>query len=283
MTIANTAQFESWNGESGTRWVARADERDLVLAPVAEALLAAADPSPGQRVLDVGCGCGATTLAAAARVGRTGSVTGLDLSGPMLEVARGRAHSSEATNATFTQGDAQSHAFDEASFDLVISRFGTMFYAEPVTAFTNFRSALRPGGRLTIATWQPLTDNDWLMVPAAALLDHTTAPAASTEGPGMFAQSDPDVVHATLGAAGFAEIRVEAVEVTFTLGPTLDAAVDYLADTGPGRLLLDTIPEGGAREAALSDVRASLVDHTRDGQVVLAGGILIATATMPAD
>lgn len=283
MTIANTAQFESWNGESGTRWVARAEERDLVLAPVAEALLAAADPSPGQHVLDVGCGCGATTLAAAALVGRTGHATGLDLSGSMLEVARGRAHSSDATNATFTQGDAQSHAFDEASFDLVISRFGTMFFADPVTAFSNLRSALRPGGRLTIATWQPLTANDWLMVPAAALLEHATAPAISTEGPGMFAQSDPEVVHATLAAAGLSEIRVEAVEVTFTLGPTLDAAVDYLADTGPGRLLLDTIPEGAAREAALSDVRASLVDHTRDGQVVLAGGILITTATRPAD
>lgn len=282
MTIANTAQFESWNGESGTRWVARADERDLVLAPVAEALLAAADPSPGQRVLDVGCGCGATTLAAAALVGRTGSVTGFDLSGPMLEVARGRASASGAANATFTQGDAQSHAFDEAPFDLVISRFGTMFFADPVTAFTNLRSSLRPGGRLAIATWQPLTANDWLMVPAVALLDHTTAPATSTEGPGMFAQSDPDVVHATLGAAGFAEIRVDAVEVTFTLGPTLGAAVDYLADTGPGRLLLDTIPEGPAREAALSDVRASLVDHTSDDHVVLGGAILITTATTPA-
>ena len=281
MTVANTAQFESWNGESGTRWVARAEERDLVLAPVADALLAAADPSPGQRVLDVGSGCGATTLAAAALIGRTGHATGLDLSGPMLEVARGRARASDATNATFTQGDAQSHAYDEASFDLVISRFGTMFFADAVAAFTNLRSALRPGGRLTIATWQPLTDNDWLMVPAAALLDHTTAPATSTDGPGMFAQSDPELVHATLAAAGLSDIVVTAVEVTFTLGPTLDAAVDYLADTGPGRLLLDTIPEGPAREAALSDVRASLVDHTKDGHVVLAGGIWITTATVP--
>ena len=282
MITANAAQLESWNGESGTRWVARADERDAVLAPVADVLMAAAEPTPGMRVVDIGCGCGATTLAAAARVGRAGSVLGVDLSGPMLELARRRAESAEVGNATFLQGDAQIQTFEPGSIDLAISRFGTMFFADPVAAFTNIAAAVRPGGRVCLATWQPLTANEWLVVPGAALLRHTDLPATSPEGPGMFAQSDPDIVIETLGAAGLVDVSVEAAEVTFTLGPTIGAAVDYLADSGPGRLLLETIPEGPAREAALADVRATLADQDHDGRVRLGGGIWLITAARPA-
>ena len=282
MTIANTAQFESWNGDSGTRWVARADERDLVLAPVAEALLSAARLAPGEQVLDIGCGCGATTLAAA-RVGHAGAVTGLDLSAPMLELARRRAADEGIANVAFIQGDAQTHALPASGFDLVISRFGTMFFADPVTAFTNLRSALQPGGRLAIATWQPLTANEWLLVPAAALLEHVAVPEADAGRPGMFSQAEPAVVRETLDAAGLVDVAFEAVEVTLTVGATLDAAVDHLADTGPGRLLLDAIPEGEARGVALADVRATLSDHARDGAVRLGAAIWIVTARRPED
>jgi SAM-dependent methyltransferase len=281
MTIANLSQFESWNGESGTRWVARADERDEVLAPVADVLMAAADPTPGMQVLDIGCGCGATTLTVAARVGDAGTATGIDLSAPMLELAQQRAASTKVDNATFTHGDAQTHLFAPESLDLAISRFGTMFFADPVAAFTNIAAALRPGGRLCLATWRSLTANEWLVVPGAALLRHTDIPTTSPDGPGMFAQSDPDIVTDTLSAAGLGDIGLEAGEVTFTLGPTVDAAVDYLADSGPGRLLLETIPEGVAREAALADVRDTLATHEHNGRVRLGGGIWLITATRP--
>jgi SAM-dependent methyltransferase len=280
MTIANPAQFESWNGDSGTRWVARADERDAVLAPVADALIAAADPTPGTRVLDIGCGCGATTLTAAARVGASGTATGIDLSDPMLDLARQRATTTGVSNATFLQGDAQSHLFEPESYELAISRFGTMFFADPTAAFTNIAAALRPGGRLCLATWQALGANEWLLVPGGALLRHTDLPA-TTDGPGMFAQSDPDTVTDTLSASGLVDIALEPLEVTFTLG-TIDAAVDYLADSGPGRLLLETIPEGTARSAALADVRDALADYLADGTVRLAGGIWLIAATRPA-
>jgi SAM-dependent methyltransferase len=239
MSTANPTQFESWNGDSGTRWVARADEPDDVLAPVADALIATADPATGLRVLDIGCGCGATTLTAARRVGETGTATGIDLSAPMLDLARQRAASAHLTHATFTQGDAQTHAFEPEAFDLAISRFGTMFFADPVAAFSNVATALRPGGRLCLATWQPLAVNEWLVVPGAALLRHADLPVASSDGPGMFAQSDPDTVTNTLSAAGLTDIRLEPVAVSFTLGPTVDSAADYLADSGPGRLLLE--------------------------------------------
>jgi SAM-dependent methyltransferase len=279
MTIANPSQFESWNGDSGHRWVAGADQRDRILAPVADALLTVADPGPGAHVLDIGCGCGATTLMAATHVGATGSATGIDLSAPMLDLARRRARAAGATNVSFVQGDAQTHAFAPESADLVISRFGTMFFADAEPAFRNIGRGLRPGGRLCLATWQPLAANEWLTVPGAALLQHTELPDTSSDEPGMFAQSDPEILTATLGAAGFADITIRATDVMFTLSETVDDAVDYLADSGPGRALLDTIPDGRAREAALADVRDTLVDHHDRAGVRLRGGIWLVTAS----
>ena len=282
-STANHEQSEAWNGDSGRRWVASADERDRILAPVADALFAAARLSTGLRVLDIGCGCGVTTLRAAALVGDTGSATGIDLSGPMLDLARQRADLAGATNTAFIHGDGQTHAFDPASVDVIIGRFGTMFFSDPVAAFTNIGTALRPGGRLVLATWQPLGANEWLIVPGAALLKHTAMPpSASDNGPGMFAQSDPETVTTTLSAAGFADIELEATTVTFTLGQTQDEAVAYLADSGPGRLLLESIPEGPARDTALADVSTALIDHQRESGVQLGGAIWLITATRPA-
>ena len=278
--IANTDQHAAWNGDSGHRWVADAERRDRVLSPIADAVLATADLRSGEAVLDIGCGCGATSLAAATAVA-PGEVCGIDLSAPMLEVARTRADDQGVANVTFLLGDAQSHALPTDRFGVAISRFGTMFFADPVAAFTNVATALRPGGRLCLATWQTLTANEWLVVPGAALLRHTDLPATSTDGPGMFAQSDPGAVTDTLSAAGLTEIQLEPVEVTFTLGSTTDVAVDYLADSGPGRLLLETIPEGTARDAALADVSDALADHTHDGHIRLGGGIWLITATRP--
>ena len=277
----NAVQSESWNGKSGLLWVANADERDRVLAPVGDVLLSTAAPTVGDDILDLGCGCGATTLMAATRTGTAGSATGIDLSLPMLDLARERATAAGAANVTFVHGDAQTYEFTTESVDLVIGRFGTMFFSDPEAAFANIRSALRPGGRLCLATWQPLGANEWLIVPGAALLQHTELPTDQLEGPGMFAQSDPAIVTEVLGAAGFHEIRIDAAEVTFPLGQTLDEAISYLADAGPGRALLETIPEGAARDAALADVRAALVDHHHPEGVQLHGGIWLINAIRP--
>ena len=281
-TIANPIQFDEWNGDNGYRWAARADEHDRVLAPVADALLGAAAPTVGMHVLDIGCGCGATTLIASEYLGKTGSATGIDLSEPMLSVARHRARTAGLRNTTFIDGDAQTHPFEPGTADLVISRFGTMSFSEPETAFRNIATALRPGARLCIATWQPLLANEWLIVPGAALLNHADLPANEPETPGMFAQSDPAIIDLILTAAGFVDIAVEGIELTFDCGPTIDDAVDQLANSGPGRRMLETITAGPRRDVALADVRAALADHIDpiDG-VRLGAAIWLTSATKP--
>jgi SAM-dependent methyltransferase len=277
--IANTDEYEAWNGDSGHRWVADADRRDHILAPVADALLAAAHLTPGEAVVDIGCGCGATTLAAAQAVGPAGSVYGIDLSEPMLGVARRRAETSGLSNITLVQGDVQTHRFP-ARFDAAISRFGTMFFVDQTAALANIRRGLRPSGRLCIATWQPLEANNWLTIPGAALLRYSNIPDTETGGPGMFAQSDANSVTATLHAAGYADPQFEPVELTLALGADPNEAVDYLAGTGPGRAVLDSVPDD-QRPAALDAVRAVLADHAEPGGVRLGAAIWIITASNP--
>ena len=171
MSIANTAQAEHWNtGDGVAHWITNQARYDRMHAPFTALILDAADLHPGGNVLDVGCGCGGTTLAAA-RLVAPGQATGLDLSGPMLARARSGAEAAGLSNAVFQQGDAQVHELEPGTFGTVISRFGVMFFADPVAAFANIRSATRPGGRLVFACWQPLAANPWLLVPGAALAE----------------------------------------------------------------------------------------------------------------
>lgn len=276
---ANQEAFEAWNGESGRRWVLDPDRRDEFAAPVGDALLAAARLRSGEVVLDVGCGCGATTLTAAEAVGPTGAAHGLDLSEPMLAVARRRRDDAGATNVTFTLADAQTHSF-EPVHDVVISRFGTMFFDDPVAAFANIATGLRPGGRLCIATWQPLLANDWLTIPGAELLRYGTFPDTSGGGPGMFAQSDAAVITTTLEAASYADITAQPVDVMLRLGDDPRDATEHLAEMGTGRAVLATIAEQDRHEA-LAAVTSVLADHAGPDGVRLPGGILLTTAIRP--
>jgi ubiquinone/menaquinone biosynthesis C-methylase UbiE len=278
-SITNTDQSDAWNGDSGQRWAEDPDRRDSVLAPVADALIAAAHLQHGESVLDIGCGCGATTLTAAKAVGHTGAATGIDISEPMLRVARQRTDDADARNVVLLHGDAQVYPLSAGAFDVAISRFGTMFFADPEAAFANIATALRPDARLCIATWQPLAANDWLTIPGAALLHYGTMPDTPA-GPGMFAQSDPDVVTALLHRAGYRDIDVRPVTLTLRLGADPADATDYLAAAGVGRSVLETVPTND-QPAALAAVRTALADHAGDAGVHLAAAIWIANATRP--
>ncbi|MGH8986489.1 MAG: class I SAM-dependent methyltransferase [Acidimicrobiia bacterium] len=255
------------------------DGLDRVMAPVADAVLVAAALQPGEAVLDIGCGCGATTCLAADAVGPRGSVCGIDVTAAMLDVARSRRDSSGLTTIEFVEADAQTYPF-AGSFDVAISRFGTMFFDDPAAAFANVANALRPGGRLCVATWQPLESNEWLVIPGAALLHWITLPDLSGGGPGMFAQSDPDIVTGILESAGYTGIGVKPVRVELPLGADPDEALDRLADTGVGRAALDAVPADQlpAARAAVRDVVAGYAGA--DG-IRMDAAVLITSASAP--
>jgi SAM-dependent methyltransferase len=279
--IANTDQFDAWNGDSGTRWVRDAARRDRIHQPVADAVLTAAGLHAGGHVLDLGCGCGATTLAAARLVAPTGTATGIDLSEPMLAVARRRMEGAGATNVAWIGGDAQTHPFDADSYDVAISRFGTMFFAEPTAAFANVATGLRAGGRLCLATWRPFDANAWLTIPGAVLARYAPArapgPGPAAASPLMFSQSDPDAVTTMLADAGYTAVSLERLDVALTVGTDPDDALGYLADTAIGRAALAAIPEPD-RPEALAAVRAALADHTTDQGVRLGAALWVVTA-----
>ncbi len=178
--MANSDMVEYWNGRPAHVWVTDAERFDTMLAPFGRRLLTAAVLTPGERVLDVGCGNGAISLEAARTVGPGGWVTGLDLSAPMLGVARRRAEE-QGFDVDFVQGDAQTASFDDP-FDVVLSRFGVMFFDEPEAAFVNLARAARPGGRLCFVCWQEMFANDWIAVPAMAMVAHVGIPELPEPG-----------------------------------------------------------------------------------------------------
>ena len=273
--IPNRAQFDAWNGASGQRWVDDADHRDRVLGPIAAALLDHARLVPGEAVLDLGCGCGATTIAAADAVSPTGSAVGLDLSAPMLDLAATRAGA--RANLAFVQADAQGHPFEPA-FDVVISRFGTMFYGDQTAAFANIRAAMRTSGRLCVATWQPYSVNDWLTVPFEVLSRYGEPPPAADGGPGPFGQSDAGQVTAELEAAGWSNVDLVPVDVEMPIGHDLDDAIRYLTDTGIVRAVLDPL-DSDSRRTAIDELRDLLAGHRTDETVVLGGSIFLVRAS----
>jgi len=277
MSIANTDQAERWNsGEDLAHWLDNQARYDRMNEPFTALILDAAAFRPGAQVLDVGCGCGGTTLAAA-RLIAPGQGVGVDLSGPMLARARARAEAAGLGNAVFQQGDAQVHPFGPARFDTVISRFGTMFFADPVAAFANVRSAVRPGGRLIFVCWQPLAANQWLLVPGAALTEHVPPPPGF--GPGMFAFADPDRVRPILAAAGWRDIEItsEPRSILVGGGGSVDDAVEFLRTGSMGRMMLagadaDTV------DRAVASVRAALTPYADAEGVHLDAGVWLVQA-----
>ena len=211
MSATNAAQIEYWNAGAGETWAAMQRVLDDELGPLGEAGIALLAPKAGERVIDIGCGCGATSLDLAQAVGPGGAVLGVDISAPMLTVARTRAADAGLPQAKFIEGDAQVHGFDAGAFDSVFSRFGVMFFADPPAAFANIRRALKPGGRLTFVCWRAVMENPWMTLPAMAALQHLPplTEAVDADGPGPFAFADPAKVRGILAAAGFADIDLK--------------------------------------------------------------------------
>lgn len=261
----NEQQAEAWNGPESLHFVDHADRYDLQLEPFTRALLERALPREHELVLDVGCGSGATTLAAASSAERA---TGLDLSRPLVELARRRAQAAAIGNVDFVVADAQTHDFAPGTFDLLISQFGLMFFDNPVGAFTNVRRALRPGGRLVFVCWQQLPANEWLRLIGDAVGRHVEVPefGGLDRGPGMFSLCDVDEITTLLGASGFEQVECASCtpEILIGGGGSLDASIEFLLDTGMARGLLGLVDPVDQADV-VGTVSADLRDRYEEG------------------
>jgi SAM-dependent methyltransferase len=277
----NADQVAYWNGPVGERWRERQPDQDVLLAPISDLLLRRAAPSAGEVALDVGCGCGYTTIELARRVAPDGRVLGVDISAPMLERARER--SPADLPISFIEADATAYAFEPGAADLLFSRFGVMFFAEPHKSFANMRRGLRRRARLAFACWREPRKNPWLMLPLEEACRHVPRPpAAGPEEPGPFAFADERRVRDILDAGGFAEVRLEALEVSLDIGigRGLDAAVETATGMGPTSRALEGQP-ARLRAAAIESVRRALMRYQAGNVVALPGAIWIVTARNP--
>ncbi|MEV4878524.1 class I SAM-dependent methyltransferase [Streptomyces cyaneofuscatus] len=278
--VVNTEQAQAWNGPEGAHWARNQDRWNAVNEGFNEPLLDAARIAGDHRTLDLGCGSGQTTRLAALRASG-GHALGLDLSGPMLAEARIRAEREGVANASFVQGDTQVHPFEEGSFDAAVSRYGVMFFADPVAAFGNVRRALRPGGRLAFVTPADAALNGWVTA-MTALRDFLPVGDFGAPGlPGMFSLAAPDHIREVLTAAGFTAIEAARTQAYGTWGHGAEDAAAFLLDTGPGRHLMEQT-DATARDRA----RHALTDHLRahetaDGTVRLLSTSWLVTADRP--
>lgn len=275
----NAEQIAYWNGPGGRHWAERQQRQDIVLAPVSEVLLRRAAVKAGEAVIDIGCGCGATSFELAERVGANGRVTGIDISAPMLD--RARELTTPGAPIDFMLADATVHPFVPHSADLLFSRFGVMFFAEPAVSFANMRKALRSSGRLVFACWRTPRDNPWMMFGLREAYKHVPKlPELGPDDPGPFSFASEERVQRILDAAGFTGIAMERVDLLLDIatGGGPEAALETILTIGPtSRALEDQPPEKVA--AVTEAIRIALAANVRGNAVPLGGSIWIVTAT----
>jgi ubiquinone/menaquinone biosynthesis C-methylase UbiE len=275
----NADQIAYWNGPGGQHWTERQQVQDALLAPVSDILIDRAKPGAGERIVDVGCGCGATTVAFAQRVGLSGHVLGIDISAPML--ARARQIAPAEMPVDFVLADATIYPFVSATFDLLVSRFGVMFFAEPASSFANMRRALRPSGRLAFVCWREPRDNPWLMLPLQAAYQHAPKlPQLEPEDPGPFSFASEARVRRILSEAGFSRIEMERCDLSLDVatGRGLDAALETALEIGPASRALEGQPPD-IRAAAANSIREALTPFAKGQAVPLPASFWIVTAS----
>lgn len=278
----NTDQIEFWNGRVGETWARYQDRLDRAFSPLTDVLAEMTHPHSGERIVDIGCGCGDLALTLAVRIGRAGHVLGIDISRPMLAVAqvRGVALTGEHAPIEWREADASLYAFS-GDYDLLLSRLGVMFFAEPVAALRNLGTALKPGGRFAFLCWREFEHNPWVAFPSSQIRDLAPPQAADPHAPGPFAFADKNRVGDMLRQAGFDEISAVAIETTVLLGSAtgtdaqtraVENALDLSLRTGPVGAVMREADDALKQEVRrrLSAAFASLV---KDGEVRLPGSL----------
>lgn len=260
----NTRQAALWNDANGKAWVEMQPILDQVMAPFERLVVDAGYPGEGGNVLDIGCGAGATTLAMARRVGNGGNCVGLDISQPLVALATKRKGAEEVANASFEVGDAQTYAFEVGNFDAVVSRFGVMFFDDPVAAFANIRQAASRGGKLTFVAWRSPAENDFMTTAARAAAPFLPpAPAPDPDAPGQFAFANAAKVKRILEAGGWSSIEVEQVDVACQIAE--DDLITFVTRLGPVGAALREVDRATA-EKITAVLPAAFAPFVEDGE-----------------
>lgn len=273
----NAAQAAYWNEQAGPTWAELQSPLDRQLAPLGARAIEALAPRPGERILDIGCGAGAASLDLARAVGASGSVLGVDLSRPLLDIARKRADG--LANVRFEEADAQAYPFEPASFDAAFSRFGVMFFSDPPAAFANIRRALKPGGRLAFVCWREPALNPAMTLAMMAAVAYVEPPPPPQPGaPGPFAFADPDHVRGILEAGGLTNVSLTSFETKIGSGD-LETTLGLSLRVGPLGAVLREHPD--KREAVIDAVREAYRAHEGPDGVKLDSATWIVTARAP--
>ena len=274
MEIANVEQAAAWDGHEGDVWTEHADRYDRVGRRISERYEGLVPIGRADDVLDVGCGTGRLTRSAA-RAATDGTVLGVDLSRRMLELARSRSEAEGLTNVDFVQADAQVHPFEPASRDIVISSFCAMFFGDPVAALANVGTALRPGGRLAIATWRSLGENGWLVTLRTALAAGRDLPFPPARGSSPFGLSEADHVRSVLQDAGYQDVELTPMDEPMELGKDAADALDFAKTMGIYEGLTHDLDDGMTAEVTDRLHQAFVAAETPDGVLLPAAAWLI--------
>jgi len=271
---SNADQIAFWNADAGAKWVKAQERLDAMLAEITAELIRTARPAKGERILDIGCGCGDTSLQLAAKAAE---VVGIDVSAPMLARAKQRARESDA-KVDFVEADAAAQGF-EPTFDLLFSRFGVMFFVDPDAAFANLRRTLKRSGRLAFVCWRDWRENEWVRVPVGAVRPHLPPqPQLGPEDPGPFAFADLARVRRILSNAGFDRITVRPFDVELPLGATHDDAIAHIQEFGPVARMLAEASEAQKAQAAMA-LREAFKPFAGRKPLTMGGAVWLVTAT----
>jgi SAM-dependent methyltransferase len=265
---------EDWAGEMGAKWLANLERFEGMIAPIGDALLKQAEFKPGERVLDIGCGGGGTTIAIAQAVAPSGEVLGIDISPDLTTASTRRAGDAGVSNTRFICADAATVQLADAPFDRLFSRFGSMFFAEPHSAFANLRSLLRPGARIDLAVWGPPRENLWMMEMMGVVRRYVDIPPAIPRAPGPFAFEDLDYMNEILASGGFSNVNVSAYQGLQPIGGVnvspQDAVSFVLSSMAVGRAL--DAQSADVRSAAEADLIELFQNHYEVGRGVMMQG-----------
>lgn len=278
--VPNTEMAKFWNGEGGQKWVGREDRLESSLQPFGQCAIDALMISGDEQGLDIGFGCGETTIQLAADVRPGGHVHGLDISSTMVEAAQNRARRSSVNNISFECADAQTSALPADHYDFVFSRFGVMFFDDPVAAFTNIFRSLKPGGRMVFMCWAERDENAWVRLPLAVVENYIAVPALPPPGtPGPFSLSDRARVKGILSEAGFSKVAVEPFHTPFVLGVDVEEAVSYLMELSPtGGAIRLADPDEDVRARVADELATLLESHNSESGITMDASGLLVTA-----